>query len=154
MDAHLILTLCSSRFNQRKQATHSLFAYTRYNALAHYLVQPPGRFKLEESELQKALRCVRLQLYSPNEAVVAIAQGHLNKPWGSIDSKIPSSILAKDRRAVINTGQLCAREALADGETYVDATGVSPKLRSAFDAEAAALHGCATGLESAFERLG
>ena len=112
-----------------------------------------GGLELPDAALSAALRCVRLRLYSPAEAALALRVGHLDAEWGKAGGGAVAPLLAKDRKVVLNTGTMCAREAEADSRRRPSRAGVSADLLAAVDAEAAALHGCARGLERWYGRI-
>lgn len=63
--------------------------------------------RLAKGTMLKALRCVRLHVYSPEEAAIAVETGRLDLPWEEIPAE-PQSMLKKDLRVIINTLNICS----------------------------------------------
>ena len=113
--------------------------------------------RLSESSMREALRCIRLRLYSPAEAALALRLGHLDAAWGGAaggdDAANIAALLAKDARVVMNTGAMCAgaQEGAAAQAGLFEAA--SPDLAAAVREETVALADCAALLEAAHHAL-
>ena len=81
----------------------------------------PGATVIGQANLRDAVRCIRLALYTPEEASWALKSGHLDGPWGGVvtahnraialgskaEEDILASVLEKDHRVAVNTGRMC-----------------------------------------------
>ena len=110
-----------------------------------------SRGKLSGAALRAATKCVRLRLYSREEAAWALQSGHFDAPtWlGAPDA--PPSVLEKDSRVAANTAMGCAQaqsdEQRAGQRALLGAA--SADLAAAVAAEGDALAQCAAGLREA-----
>lgn len=125
----------------------------------------PGATVIGQANLRDAVRCIRLALYTPEEASWALKSGHLDGPWGGVvtahnraialgskaEEDILASVLEKDHRVAVNTGRMC--EAAHTEEQHEAQArllpAASPDLQAAISEEASALQSCAAGFRVA-----
>lgn len=126
--------------------------------------------ELTEAGLRRGVRCIRLTVYSPDEAAFALRSGHLDAPIEQIlatleqifngktfaksaeadptakGSLLPQ-LLQKDSMIFSRTAAICDQslsgEQVARQRPLLDAPGVSADLRAAIGDETSALLGCA-----------
>ena len=131
-----------------------------------------GSGELTQAGAREAVRCIRLRLYTREEAEWALNKGHLDAPWGgpldaldvaalrnSADGwrvgNLLSSILQKDHRVTSNTAALC-RAAASDEQRAGQKrhlAAATPALRDAIAEESAALAACAEEFGRASEQV-
>lgn len=121
--------------------------------------------ELSQAALRAAVRCIRLQLYEPDESAWALEVGHFDAPWGGVRGleaerhtpagelvgKMLSAVLVNDLRIADNTAQMC-RQALTDeqrAEQDVRLPEASADMRDAIREERVALDACADGFARA-----
>ena len=111
--------------------------------------------ELTEEAMRESLKCIRLRLYSGEEARFAIASGHLETWAGPPANAQTGPLLAKDAMVVRNNRIMCANalttEQIEAQKPLMDRA--SRDLSAAVRAETNALVGCASLLEAAFEQL-
>ena len=125
------------------------------------------RSELTDAGLRAAVRCIRLRLYETEEAEWAIESGHLDAPWGGVESlsklrhhpeaarlgALISSILQKDLLIAENTHALC-RQAVSDKQRSGQRERIgtaTADLQDVMTEELAALDACAEGFAAARE---
>ena len=115
--------------------------------------------KLTNAALRQALRCIRLKLYTPEEAQWSIDSGHIDGTWDgpAIRDEQPllKGCVLKDARVVGSTGMMCSNaqseEMLRRQASLLSAA--SPELSSAVEEETRALMGCSQLLQTAYAKL-
>ena len=160
-------SLASAQLPERDAAWLAQHSCDRPPRTDLYLDETSG--VLTDGALRAALRCIRLRLYSADEAEWALQADYLDAPWGgppglealrhSPDGarvgQLLSSILQKDLRIVSNTASMC-RRALSDEqrrEQRARLPDASEALREAIADESAALDACAEMLDAASEQI-
>ena len=115
----------------------------------------PRSRQLTDDGARRAVRCIRLRLYSSEEAAWALQSGHLDAPWGGwretveggseVELSLLSSVLQKDHTIAANTAQMCSAAQSAEQLALQDqrAAAASADLREAIAEETAALAACA-----------
>ena len=124
--------------------------------------------ELSDAAVRSAVRCVRLQVYSPDEAEHALRTGHIDRVWAAAggsgggtaaaDGAMRAGLLRKDAMVAMRTGMNCessiAEWVEAEGPDQELALGrASADLTAVITAEAEALRGCAAKLRKAHGEL-
>lgn len=115
--------------------------------------------KLTNAALRQALRCIRLRLYTPEEAQWSLDSGHIDGTWDgpviSDGQRLLKGCVEKDVRVVGSTGMMCSNtqsEELLRRQASL-LSSASPELSSAVEEETRALMGCAQLLQTAYAKL-
>ena len=151
----------------------SLFLPTPYSSeLIAALRQPKSKHQkrvrgrragtLGEPELRAGVRCLRLRLYTRDEAAWALSSGYIDLPW--LEPPPPrvasapqyAECVRKDAHSVYAARRFCGTDAEPDGlaaEAAAEATGVSAELRRVVSAESAALRACIGAASAVLDAL-
>lgn len=110
-----------------------------------------------EVDLIAGVRCLRLRLYSPEEADWAVGSGHLDATRldGRVEGRLHEACLVKDATVVGAAGRFCADELRlgADDQAQGKGPSASDEVRRAVAAEEAALRACVEAASAVLEAL-